>query len=131
MAKESAVKEKKPQSLVMLLAALFYFDSIPPVKRKEAMAFEKLTEAEQSPYTTQANKFLVYLDKLNLSAQPKVDAKKAEEAEQRNLDILTGQIKDFVAGLKTTKPNLFPCDELALRILRGPDPEKPAEEKKE
>lgn len=113
--------EKKPQGLADQLGALIYFDSIKPEKRKEAIPFEKLTEAEQAPYTMQAIKVLQALDKLNLVAQPKSDRKKEIMTENQNLDILTDLIEKFVKGLKTTKPGLFPSRELAARILQGPE----------
>ncbi len=113
--------EAKPQNLTHLLGALFYFDSMSPTKRKDATPFEKLTEAEQQPYAGQAARFISYLDKLNFMVCIKTDPKKEAESEARNLEILTTQIKDFVKGLTTTKPALFPCEELAARILRGPE----------
>ena len=122
---------KEKLTLAVQLAALIYFDSLTPAKRKDALAFEKLTEAEQDPYVKQADRCLAALDKLNLSAQPKVDAKKAAESDQQKIDALITIIKDFIKGLKTTKPNLFPCEELALRIAHPVvQPEVPEAEKK-
>jgi hypothetical protein len=112
--------EKKPQGLADQLGALIYFEGIKPEKRKDAMAFEKLTEAEQQPFIMQAIKVLQALDKLGLVAQPKPDKKKENATEAQNLDILTDLIEAFVKTLKTTKPGLFPSRELAARILEGP-----------
>jgi len=109
--------DKKPQSLVNQLAALIYFEGLKPDKRKDAMAFEKLTEAEQGPYILQVAKVFTALDKLNLAPGARPDQKKTEEDRNLKVDLLTEKIQAFVKTLTTTKPALFPCKELALRIL--------------
>jgi hypothetical protein len=117
------MEEKKPQGLDDQLGALIYFDGIKPDKRKDAIPFEQLTEAEQEPFTMQAIRVLKALDKLGLVAQPKKDIRKENLTEAQNLDILTDEIEKFVKLLKTTKPGLFPSRELAARILLGPKKE--------
>ena len=113
-------EEKKPQDLANQLGALIYFEGIKPDKRKDAVPFEKLTEAEQEPFTIQAVRVLKALDKLGLVAQPKKDLQKDNLTEAQNLDNLTDLIEKFVKVLKTTKPGLFPSRELAAQILLGP-----------
>ena len=112
-------QEKKAQGLVDRLGALIYFEGLKPAQRKEAMPFEQLTEAEQQPYVAQAGKFLQHLDKLNLAAQPKVDHKKEEVSANQEREMLAGIIATFMKGIRTTKPGLFPCEELAARIQEG------------
>jgi hypothetical protein len=107
---------KKPQGLIVLLAALMYFDSVKPEQHKNMIPFEKLTEAEQDPFLKPAGKFLIYLDKLNLVPGPKVDLKKQNVLDSLNTEELKDKIDAFVKKLKTTKPSLFPSMELAMQL---------------
>ena len=115
------MSEKKPVMLAEQLGALVYFDTIKPEKRRDAVPFEKLTEAERIPYIAPAVKFIEYLGKLNISLGAKVDRKKDNLTEEQNLDILADTIEDFIKGVRVVKPGLFPCRELAARILQGPE----------
>ena len=95
--------EKKTQGLADQLGALLYFDKNKGKKAEEVKKFEDLTDAEQAPFITQAIKFITCLDQLNKMIVPKVDPKKAQETEAKNIEILTGIIETFVKGLKTTR----------------------------
>jgi len=123
--------EKKMQTMVEVLAALMYFDSVKPEKRKDMIMFEKLTEAEQSPFLAQVQKFLAAIGKMGMQINKCTDKKKEVEVRAVAADQLTVKIEEFVKGLKTVKPALFPCRELALRILAPQVVEKQEEVKPE
>lgn len=106
--------DTKPiQDLVFNIAALLYYDD------GNKQSFEKQTEDVQKAYLEKSAKFLVILDKLGKQAGPKINEKEVEEKRARHIEILTDIIRNFVSGLKTTKPAHFPHEELAHRILEG------------
>ncbi len=103
---------------IQTLAALIYFDSIKPEKRKDAIVFEKLTEEEQVPFIEPVVKVLNALGKLDLVPLPKPDIKAERMKEEQELNLLTDEVDKFIKNLKTTKPGLFPSRELAAQVLK-------------
>ena len=88
-------------------------------KPKRIIPFEELLEEECSQYLEQAKAFLLRLNKLNLTVVSIADVQEKKQSEQKNLEILTEIITQFVNKLNTTRPALFPSLELAHVILAG------------
>lgn len=86
---------------------------------KKLIQFEQLAEEDRKKFADRAGSYLMMIGKMNLSIVPYVDPKESEEKRLKNLTILSEIIKSFVSKLKTTKPALFPHDELASWILEG------------
>jgi hypothetical protein len=118
IAKEAAIPAGKVEApLHTRIATLLYYDANAPKAAGALISFEKQTEEVQKPFLSQATRLLIAVDKLDLAIVKKVDPKIARELARKNLETLTAIIKEFVKGLKTTKPGLFPAEELAHRIL--------------
>jgi hypothetical protein len=79
--------------------------------------FESLTPEEAKPYLEKGIAVMLHIIKMDRVLAPKVSMEETEARRRKDIDILTGLIEGFVKDLKTTKPALFPCGELAHRIL--------------
>lgn len=81
--------------------------------------FEDLKAEELKPYMEKAQVCLEHIGKMGygLILQKELVEKKADEV--KHLVHLTEIIKKFVNKLNTTKPALFPAEELAHKILDG------------
>lgn len=119
----SVSKDKvlRSRGLINNMAALMYYDEY---KGSDAPpAFEKLSADEQKPFIVAAGKIMVIADKLGHMIVPKSQVRsdspliETEEQRNKNIDTLTGIIRAFIMKLKVVKPSLFPCEELAWRIL--------------
>lgn len=94
-----------------IAACLFYLDK--GVKTQ----FETASAEVMADYRNKSAAVLAHLSKMDLTlANVKVSAE-AEKAGKKSLEAVTLIIKKFVSGLKTTKPALFPSEELAHKIL--------------
>jgi hypothetical protein len=112
----------KQLSIAQELAALIYYDRLPKLKAGEKIVqFEDLPEDKQDPFHKEAGRFLLRLDKMNRMIVKKASEEDRKAKEEQTLEILTQIIRGFVKDLNTTRPELFPCEELALKILGGPD----------
>ena len=105
---------QKSTDIVFQIAALIYYD-----EHKKEKQFEELNAEEQKPFMARAVKFLQALDKLNKRVSDKVDPHEEFLRRQKNINILTEIVEKFVKGLKTTRPEMFPAKELAMRIMNG------------
>jgi len=111
--------DEKKVSIVTQIAALLFYNAMKEDKKGEPCPqFEELEEKKQHPYIARSVEMMGALDKLNLKIILRPDARKEELTEARKVEELKEVIGGFVKGLKTTKPALFPVEELALRILR-------------
>ena len=113
---KSPVPDQIPANFVKQFAALLYYAGTE--NTPEQKQYEELEEKEQSPWLRQVLDILLAIDKLNMMLVKKVSQEESEQKERKNIEILTQIISDFVKGLKTTKPSLFPSEELAHRILK-------------
>lgn len=104
--------EKDPGIAHGIAASLFYEAN--GVEKQ----FESLSAKEMKPWINKAMVVLAYIDKMDLALAKRVSTKEAEASRRRDVDALTKEIEDFVKGLKTTKPGLFPAAELAIRIVK-------------
>lgn len=103
------VKMAKPLS--ESLAELMYYDE------GAKAPFEKLPKEEAEARVGKAARILLHLDQLNMEVIPVRKKEDEEKVRKQSLAELTARIKKFVSTLNTTKPALFPCEELACRIL--------------
>ncbi len=117
--------EKKRNGFMEELAALTYYQV-----QGTKTPFESLPEAEKDTWAKMSGAVLVSLDKMNKMVAPKVTVEDAEARRNKNHGILTAIIRKFVEGIQTlrcpkcgssaqTRAQLFPCEELAFRILDG------------
>ena len=122
VADEAAQKRHK---FISELAALTYYN-IHGTKIK----YESLPDSEQKGWRDIAAAVLVGLDKLNKMVVLKVTPQESEGVRNKNIEVLTKIIQDFVMGLKSIKcpkcgseaelrPLIFPCTELAHRVWNG------------
>ncbi len=79
--------------------------------------FEILTYNEQEPWLKMAMVVLQHLDKMDLVLVPRVRWQATEAKKPIDIIKLTELITKFTKKLNTTKPALFPNEELAHRIL--------------
>lgn len=125
-AKEAAQgNQQKRNDFINDLASLTYY-GIHGTKT----AFESLPEAERDTWARMAGTVLISLDKLNKMVVVKVEPEETEERRLKNVALLKDIVSQFVQGVKTVRcprcgssadlrPALFPCEELAFRILEG------------
>jgi len=112
----SAPKQKKRLSITETLGAMMYYDEKADLRGK---SFESLPKVESEPYIGRAGRILLAIDKMDYMLVPKVTQEELEARRRSRIDNLTRVIAEFVKGLKTTKPELFPYGELAHVILAG------------
>lgn len=119
MAKSKIVKELDQ------LPALMYYEM-----QGTKVPFEKLNEEEVSKWESLAVAALFSLSKMDKMIVKKVEQKVIEGDRNKNVNILTTIISDFVSNLKSIKcpkcgstPEIrslvFPSQELAFRIWDG------------
>jgi hypothetical protein len=101
--------------IVTQLAALMYYDD----NRTSVASFESLDKDVVDKYTDRAAGVLIMLDKLNKRVIDKKEVEQAKEKESQYYEKLTQIIRSFVLNLNVLKPDLFPCEELAHKILEG------------
>jgi len=101
------------------LAALIYYDQH---KGTEGLQFEKLEEGKQKELKQEAQKFLVYLDKLNMTVVTKESLKNVAQDKNTKKTVILNKIKEWVKELRHPKGvqlylNDDVCVELANRII--------------
>ncbi len=109
------MEEKKAGGFIQDLTELMFYDECGTEKK-----YEELVEEEKVIRVKKTVNIFAHLDKLNMCVKPKVDETKVVVDEKKNLDTLTVIIATFLKKIKTTKPALFPCRELAHKILSPP-----------
>lgn len=108
--------EPKTKSQSEELGALMYYEDPQVNTAGKLISFEKLHQDNQRVWIQRGAQCLSAVGKMNKILAPKVDPEAVRVERMKHLDILTNIIKEFVKGLKTTKPEHFPCEELAHRI---------------
>ena len=109
-----------PNSLAGKLAQVLYYDHEIAKGEKDVSPYEAMAYPDQDVWNKRAYACLAALDKLNkrvVDVTAVVSPKESEERRRHNHTVLSGIIRDFNKGLKTTKPELYPCEELAYKIL--------------
>uniref|UniRef100_A0A6M3IW96 Uncharacterized protein n=1 Tax=viral metagenome TaxID=1070528 RepID=A0A6M3IW96_9ZZZZ len=104
--------------LVERLAEISYISAMRSVEGSADVItpFSSLEPQIANSYCQETVRVLESIDKCNLMLTKKMSLKDQEARARRNIDTLTIIIEGFVKGLKTTKPALFPCGELAHKI---------------
>jgi len=96
------------------LAALMYYPSNPG-----GQSFDDLPGDRRFVWYDRAADVMIAIDKLDMMLVKKTDPAKVEGDRRKHLDILCIIIQNLLRELKTTKPELFPVEELAIRIYDG------------
>ena len=108
------MKTDQEVSIMQQIAAGIYYH-----ENGTGKSFESLTAEELKPWFERAISALVAIEKINMVVVAQAKVNLGLEAEAKHLERLTQIIQKFVKGLTTTKPALFPVEELAHRILDG------------
>lgn len=112
----TAVKEpamtKKLMTTQETLGCLMYY-----CQNGNEPAYEKLTPEAQKEWTNLAIAAMVGIEKMNKKLVPLTNPQEERAAQMKIIDNLTAVIQAFVDQMKTTTPKLFPCRELAHRII--------------
>jgi len=121
--KKSFSKDPKAEAkfvpLHAQIAEILYLEDIKPsLGKKDTKMFDNLSSDEVKPYLAQAVRTLQAVDKLNLMLVTKKSEAERAETRKKNIETLTKLISEFIKKLKTTKPDMFPCEELAHYLLK-------------
>ena len=111
------------QGKVNEMAELLYMQQ-PRQSNKEDVLWDKLPKRDQNRYIDKVSDVLNQADKMGLTllpTPPEGSKLKAADQIKHNIDIADDIIKEFVKGVKHPKgvADLFPCRELAARIVTG------------
>lgn len=98
------------EASAIILGELLYYN-------ERTKNFNEIPEEEKKKWFKRAVGVYSALDKMNLMTVPKVDINKVNLDKRKDFNALVITIQTFMKKIKTTKPNLFPCEELAYKIL--------------
>jgi hypothetical protein len=101
-----------PTELTQNLAALCYYAWEEP----SDIGFEQRSRAEQQPWLERAASIVRMIGKLNLELIPK-GTKPTHDDRRLKIDTTRQVIEELVRSLKSTRPEHFPAEELAHRII--------------
>ena len=88
-------------------------------KVESVIQFEDLDPEQAQKWMYKATSYAFMLGKLNHKIAPKVNEKESYKERMENIETLSAIIRAFMPKLKTTKPSLFPVEELAHWIMDG------------
>lgn len=103
---------KKGVNVQQTLAELIYYNDNP-----KGEPFEKLDTEIKRHWVSYAGNILICIDKMNMTLTKKIDPKEKQEQNRKSFNYLYNLVQGFVQKLKTTKPELFPCEELVHKLM--------------
>ena len=102
------------QVMIKQFAELLYIEN---TDDNDRMDFKNLTEASQKKWMTRAIQAFEILEKMNKMVVPLVEAQQAGQTRQEKINKVSFLIREFNLGIKSFKKELYPVDELAMRIV--------------
>ena len=116
--KETAAVGNSGKVMLENIATMLYYMKN-PLNAPETKKFEELSAEVRSEWIKKVMEIIIILDKLNLRIVAKAELEKPVMDDKEQVRILTVLIQNFMKHVKTLNPKLFPCEELAWRIITG------------